>query len=149
MTCTVLLAVFTLGSCNGLAGNDEMDRYFQRSDTLTLSAGDATSRPTLYGAAQQCSLTRHVNCSIDGVFQVVRVVGRGLASIAEVHAIVAGTHLAQSEPEMARDRFGVLERHRLPSAARRRGARHRVRLNGPPGWIASVAWRYEAPPWLT
>src|SRR5437773_9103817 len=41
MTCTVLLALFTLGSCNGLAGNDEMDRYFQRSDTLTLSAGDA------------------------------------------------------------------------------------------------------------
>src|SRR5204862_6265858 len=40
MTCTVLLAVFTLGSCNGLACNDEMDRYFQRSDTLTLSAGD-------------------------------------------------------------------------------------------------------------
>src|SRR6185503_19374896 len=41
MTCTVLLAVFTLGSCNGLAGNDEMDRYFQRSDTITMSAGDA------------------------------------------------------------------------------------------------------------
>ena len=41
MTCTVLLAVFTLGSCNGLAGNDEMDRYFQRSDSITLSAGDA------------------------------------------------------------------------------------------------------------
>src|SRR6516225_6144039 len=41
MTCTVLLAVFTLGSCNGLSGNDEMDRYFQRSDTITLSAGDA------------------------------------------------------------------------------------------------------------
>src|SRR5438034_1560013 len=41
MTCTVLLAVFTLGSCNGLAGNDEMDRYFQRSHTITLSAGDA------------------------------------------------------------------------------------------------------------
>src|SRR5215210_3614672 len=41
MTCTVLLAVFTLGSCNGLAGHDEMDRYFQRSDTITLSAGDA------------------------------------------------------------------------------------------------------------
>jgi hypothetical protein len=44
MTCTVLLAVFTLGSCNGLAGNDEMDRYFQRSDTITLSAGDAKQR---------------------------------------------------------------------------------------------------------
>src|SRR6478735_3271862 len=41
MTCTVLLAVFTLGSCNGLAGNDEMDRYFQRSDSITLGAGDA------------------------------------------------------------------------------------------------------------
>ncbi|MBR1251477.1 hypothetical protein JQ609_31740 [Bradyrhizobium sp. AUGA SZCCT0169] len=41
MTCTVLLAVFTLGSCNGLAGHDEMDRYFQRSETITLSAGDA------------------------------------------------------------------------------------------------------------
>ena len=41
MTCTVLLAVFSLGACNGLAGNDEMDRYFQRSDSITLSAGDA------------------------------------------------------------------------------------------------------------
>ena len=41
MTCTVLLAVFSLGACNGLAGNDEMDRYFQRSDTITLSAGNA------------------------------------------------------------------------------------------------------------
>ncbi|WP_192735895.1 hypothetical protein [Bradyrhizobium sp. OAE829] len=37
----MLLAVFTLGSCNGLAGNDEMDRYFQRSDSITLSAGNA------------------------------------------------------------------------------------------------------------
>src|ERR1700688_4535400 len=41
MTCTVLLALVTLGSCNGLAGDDEMDRYFQRSDTITLSAGNA------------------------------------------------------------------------------------------------------------
>jgi hypothetical protein len=41
MTCTVLLALVTLGSCNGLAGDDEMDRYFQRSDSITLSAGDA------------------------------------------------------------------------------------------------------------
>ena len=41
MTCTVFLAVISLGACNGLAGNDEMDRYFQRSDTITLSAGDA------------------------------------------------------------------------------------------------------------
>lgn len=41
MTCTVLLAVVTLGACNGWAGNDEGERYFQRSETITLSAGDA------------------------------------------------------------------------------------------------------------
>jgi len=33
--------VFSLGGCYGLYGNDEMDRYFQRSDTITMSAGDA------------------------------------------------------------------------------------------------------------
>src|SRR3954454_21459743 len=37
----VLLAPFLLGGCYGLYGHDEMDRYFQRSDTLTMSAGDA------------------------------------------------------------------------------------------------------------
>src|SRR5262249_4699989 len=57
------------------------------------------------------SPTRHLNRSIDGVFEIVRVVGRGLVSIAEVHAIIAGAHHAQREPEMARDRFGLLERH--------------------------------------
>src|SRR6266542_3702580 len=39
-----LLAVFApllLGGCYGVAGHDEMDRYFQRSDTITMSAGDA------------------------------------------------------------------------------------------------------------
>jgi hypothetical protein len=41
MTCTVLLAIVSLGACNGLAGDDEMERYYQRSDTITLSAGDA------------------------------------------------------------------------------------------------------------
>jgi hypothetical protein len=41
MTCTVLLAVLSLGACNGLAGDDEMERYYQRSDSITLSAGDA------------------------------------------------------------------------------------------------------------
>jgi len=53
----------------------------------------------------------HLNRRLDGVFEIVRVVGRGLVSIAEVHAIFAGAHHAQSEPEMARDRFGLLERH--------------------------------------
>src|SRR5437763_15084602 len=36
-----LLAPFLLGGCYGLAGHDEVDRYFQRSDTITMSAGDA------------------------------------------------------------------------------------------------------------
>ena len=41
MTGTVLLAVFTLGAVTAWPVNDEMDRYFQRSDTITMSAGDA------------------------------------------------------------------------------------------------------------
>src|SRR5262249_12326567 len=48
---------------------------------------------------------------IDGIFEIVRVVGRNLGSITEVHAIVARAYLAQSEPEVPRDRFGFLERH--------------------------------------
>src|SRR5262249_17814633 len=36
--------------------------------------------------------------------------------IAEVHAIVAGAKLAQSEPEMARNRFGFLKRHHFVGA---------------------------------
>lgn len=37
----VLFAPFFLGGCYGVAGHDEVDRYFQRSDTITMSAGDA------------------------------------------------------------------------------------------------------------
>src|SRR5262249_36120682 len=47
----------------------------------------------------------------DRVFEIIRVVGRHLISIADVHAIVARAHLAQGQPEMSRDRFGLLERH--------------------------------------
>jgi hypothetical protein len=36
-----LLAPFLLGGCYGVYGHDEVDRYFQRSDTITMSAGDA------------------------------------------------------------------------------------------------------------
>jgi hypothetical protein len=36
-----LLAPFLLGGCYGVAGHDDVDRYFQRSDTITMSAGDA------------------------------------------------------------------------------------------------------------
>ncbi|MBR1167077.1 hypothetical protein ACNJYD_11205 [Bradyrhizobium sp. DASA03005] len=36
-----LFAPFLLGGCYGVAGHDEVDRYFQRSDTITMSAGNA------------------------------------------------------------------------------------------------------------
>jgi hypothetical protein len=36
-----LLSPLLLGGCGGLYGHDEVDRYFQRSDTITMSAGDA------------------------------------------------------------------------------------------------------------
>ncbi|WP_426442453.1 hypothetical protein [Bradyrhizobium genosp. P] len=36
-----IIPILSLGGCYGLYGNDEMDRYFQRSDTITMSAGDA------------------------------------------------------------------------------------------------------------
>ena len=36
-----ILSPLLLGGCNGIYGHDEMDRYFQRSDTITMSAGDA------------------------------------------------------------------------------------------------------------
>jgi len=36
-----LFAPLLLGGCYGVAGHDEVDRYFQRSDTITMSAGDA------------------------------------------------------------------------------------------------------------
>jgi hypothetical protein len=36
-----LIPALSLGGCYGLYGNDEMDRYFQRSETITMSAGDA------------------------------------------------------------------------------------------------------------
>ena len=36
-----LFAPLLLGGCYGLYGHDEVDRYFQRSDTLTMSAGNA------------------------------------------------------------------------------------------------------------
>lgn len=36
-----ILSPLLLSGCYGLYGHDEVDRYFQRSDTLTMSAGDA------------------------------------------------------------------------------------------------------------
>jgi hypothetical protein len=37
----VSLAACSLAGCSGLYGHDEVDRYAQRADTITMSAGDA------------------------------------------------------------------------------------------------------------
>ncbi|GMO98978.1 hypothetical protein [Bradyrhizobium sp. TM239] len=37
----VLFAPILLGGCYGVAGHDEVDRYFQRSNSITMTAGDA------------------------------------------------------------------------------------------------------------
>jgi hypothetical protein len=81
-------------------------RCHQRRARMTI-----TWRTTGSGCSSQCSLTSHLNHRFDRVFEIARVVGRGLVSIAEVHAIVAGAQLAQGKAKMARDRFGFLERH--------------------------------------
>lgn len=39
--CLVLLVALPLAGCYGLYGNDEFDRYVQRSNSLTVTAGDA------------------------------------------------------------------------------------------------------------
>jgi hypothetical protein len=36
-----LVPALSLGGCYGLYGHDEADRYFQRSNSLTMGAGDA------------------------------------------------------------------------------------------------------------
>ncbi|UPK05453.1 hypothetical protein [Bradyrhizobium sp. 170] len=36
-----MLSPLLLSGCYGLHGHDEVDRYFQRSDTITMTAGDA------------------------------------------------------------------------------------------------------------
>src|SRR6476619_2715690 len=36
-----IVSALSLGGCYGLYGHDEVDRYLQRSDTITMSAGDA------------------------------------------------------------------------------------------------------------
>ena len=67
-------------------------------------------------------LSDHLNPGVDGVFEIGRVVGRSLVSAAKAHAIVSRAHFAQSAPEMARDRFGFLERHGLsPQVPHARG----------------------------
>jgi hypothetical protein len=41
LRCLTVAVALALGGCYGLAGDDEMSRYLQRSDTITMSAGDA------------------------------------------------------------------------------------------------------------
>jgi hypothetical protein len=40
-TLVSVLAALVVGGCSGLWGDDEYERYFQRTDRITLSAGDA------------------------------------------------------------------------------------------------------------
>src|SRR5262245_43900299 len=64
------------------------------------------------------SFAGHLNRSIDGIFETVRVVGRALVPLAEVHAKVARAQQAQRESEVSRNRFGLLERHRTDQRCR-------------------------------
>ena len=59
----------------------------------------------------QRPLTGHLHCGTHCIFKIAGVISRGLVSTWQVHAIVTRAYLAQSEPEMACDRFGFLERH--------------------------------------
>src|SRR5260370_10665113 len=101
-----------------------------------MNDGGARSCPNSVRCRSQSSLTSHLNRCVDGVFEAVRVVGRCLVSIAEVHAIVARAHLAQGEAEMTRDRFGFLERHRASSAARRQWVRAIGCMPKQAAWLA-------------
>jgi hypothetical protein len=40
-TLASILAALLVGGCSGLWGDDELERYAQRTDRLTMSAGDA------------------------------------------------------------------------------------------------------------
>src|SRR5262245_4366758 len=80
---------------------------FEHRVKLGCRISPATSVPR----SSRRALAGHLDRGIDGVFKILRVVGYGLVSVAGAHAIVAGAHLAQGEPEMSRDRFGFLERH--------------------------------------
>jgi hypothetical protein len=40
-TVASIVAALAAGGCSGLWGDDEFDRYFQHTDRITLSAGDA------------------------------------------------------------------------------------------------------------
>ena len=59
-------------------------------------------------SSSQRSLPDHLDRGFDGIFEIIRVVGRHLISIAEVHAIVARAKLAQGKPEMARVRLSAI-----------------------------------------
>src|SRR5262249_21640771 len=80
-------------------------------------------------SSSQRSLTGHLDRGFDGVFEIIRVVGCGLISIAEVHAVFARANLSQSEPEMARDRFCSLEHHGCVKSSSDSTQRRRIPLH--------------------
>src|SRR5262245_35943232 len=81
-----------------------------RRGTLFRTAYRGPRYSSSHGATRS-GFTRHLNRRPHSIFESVRVIGRGLFSIAKVHPIVARAHLAEREPEMAGDRFGFLVRH--------------------------------------
>jgi hypothetical protein len=92
------------------------------------------------------SLTDHCYRDIDGVFEIVGVVGRRVVSSGKLHAIVSRAHFAQNAPEMARDRFGFLERHCLsPQVPHARGVAPGF-WRDQPGW--TVLGRFSPYPGL-
>jgi hypothetical protein len=68
------------------------------SGVSTMSLVPARSRRRIDGL-HNIAGTGHLNRGFDGIFELVRVMDCRLVSIAEVHAIRARAHLAQSEPE--------------------------------------------------
>jgi hypothetical protein len=94
------IPLFGEPGCASLGGGQYSRNRSTSSIALVSVIPIAPNASSRRRCSSQHSLTGHLNRSIDGVFEIVRVVGRGLISIAEVHAIVARAHC---EPKMASD----------------------------------------------
>src|SRR5262249_59151781 len=90
--------------------------FCTRPGTYYFAPNICSSLPELYGiggshrVASATGSAAARNSRLRAISIAVLTASSSLSVIAEVHAIVAGAKLAQSEPEMARDRFGFLER---------------------------------------
>jgi len=71
-------------------------RFASRAGFVSLRQKIVRRCHALRGDGSQRSLTSHLNRGVDGVFEIVRVVGRGLVSIAEVHDLASCSVLFSS-----------------------------------------------------